>query len=194
MIEKLKATLPVSSGNVYTTGQVARIAKVAPRTASKWFDRGEIKGYRLPGSNDRRVAQAELIAFLDAHGIGHKLNQTRPVVMIGFAPHEVALMITALDGVTVYATNGVFEAGVIIGEQNPRAILVDLSHPHARHIASVMLMRYADKGAKVIAVGGEDGTANVRDLTMDGFHEVLFRPMHYELIASHIVAETKGGA
>ena len=39
---------------VFTTGQVAKICKVAPRTVSKWFDSGRLKGYRIPGSQDRR--------------------------------------------------------------------------------------------------------------------------------------------
>jgi len=36
---------------VFTTGQVAKICKVAPRTVSKWFDSGRLKGYRIPGSH-----------------------------------------------------------------------------------------------------------------------------------------------
>ena len=39
---------------VFTTGQVAKICKVAPRTVSKWFDTGRLRGYRIPGSQDRR--------------------------------------------------------------------------------------------------------------------------------------------
>lgn len=38
--------------NVYTTGEVARICQVAPRTVSKWFDTGRLKGYRIAGSPD----------------------------------------------------------------------------------------------------------------------------------------------
>ena len=35
---------------VFTTGQVAKICKVAPRTVSKWFDSGRLRGYRIPGA------------------------------------------------------------------------------------------------------------------------------------------------
>jgi hypothetical protein len=35
--------------NVLTTGDVAKICNVAPRTVSKWFDSGQLKGYRIPG-------------------------------------------------------------------------------------------------------------------------------------------------
>ena len=54
---------------VFTTGQVAKICKVAPRTVSKWFDSGRLKGYRIPGSQDRRIPREFLIKFLKEHGM-----------------------------------------------------------------------------------------------------------------------------
>lgn len=54
---------------VYTTGQVATICKVAARTVSKWFDSGRLKGYRVPGSNDRRIPATNLFAFMLKHGM-----------------------------------------------------------------------------------------------------------------------------
>src|SRR5438045_9222488 len=52
---------------VFTTGQVAKICKVAPRTVSKWFDSGKLRGYRIPGSQDRRIPREHLIRFLKEH-------------------------------------------------------------------------------------------------------------------------------
>jgi excisionase family DNA binding protein len=49
---------------VFTTGQVAQMCKVAPRTVSKWFDSGQLKGYRIPGSQDRRIPREQLVKFL----------------------------------------------------------------------------------------------------------------------------------
>ena len=54
---------------VFTTGQVAKICKVAPRTVSKWFDSGRLKGCRIPGSQDRRIPREYLIKFLKEHGM-----------------------------------------------------------------------------------------------------------------------------
>jgi excisionase family DNA binding protein len=53
--------------NVLTTGEVAKICNVAPRTVSKWFDNGQIKGYRIPGSKDRRIPVTELVRFMKIH-------------------------------------------------------------------------------------------------------------------------------
>ncbi|KKK56446.1 hypothetical protein LCGC14_3064430, partial [marine sediment metagenome] len=55
--------------DVLTTGQVAHICNVAPRTVTKWFDSGQLKGYRIPGSRDRRIPTNELIRFMKAHHI-----------------------------------------------------------------------------------------------------------------------------
>jgi excisionase family DNA binding protein len=55
--------------NVLTTGDVAKICHVAPRTVSKWFDNGQLKGYRIPGSKDRRIPVSELIRFMKVHNM-----------------------------------------------------------------------------------------------------------------------------
>jgi len=52
-----------------TTGVVANICNVAPRTVSQWFDKGLLTGYRIPGSLDRRIPIAELARFMAAHNI-----------------------------------------------------------------------------------------------------------------------------
>ena len=58
--------------NVLTTGQVAQICNVASRTVTKWFDKKLLNGYRIPGSKDRRIPVAELVAFMKKYDIpGH---------------------------------------------------------------------------------------------------------------------------
>src|SRR6185436_10019854 len=55
--------------DVLTTGEVAMICSVAPRTVSKWFDSGALHGYRIPGSKDRRIPLNQLIRFMKQHGM-----------------------------------------------------------------------------------------------------------------------------
>lgn len=59
----------ITRAAAYTTGQVAGMCEVAPRTVTKWVDTGLLKGYRLPGSKDRRIPHAILVAFLEHHGM-----------------------------------------------------------------------------------------------------------------------------
>ncbi|MCI0498303.1 MAG: helix-turn-helix domain-containing protein, partial [Planctomycetales bacterium] len=55
--------------DVLTTGQVALLCNVAPRTVTKWFDSGQLRGYRIPGSKDRRIPLNELKRFMKEHDI-----------------------------------------------------------------------------------------------------------------------------
>ena len=75
---------------VLTTGEVAKICNVAPRTVSKWFDVGTLKGYRIPGSKDRRIPVSELVKFMKIHGIPMDgLNTGRTRVLIVDSDPEV---------------------------------------------------------------------------------------------------------
>src|SRR3954451_7334509 len=68
--------------DVLTTGEVAKICNVAPRTVSKWFDSGSLRGYRIPGSKDRRIPVGALIKFMRAHGIPMEgISRGRPRVL-----------------------------------------------------------------------------------------------------------------
>jgi hypothetical protein len=62
------ATEPLQSG-AYSTGQAARICRVAPRTVGKWVDSGILKGYRIPVSKGRRILRADLLKFLVAQAM-----------------------------------------------------------------------------------------------------------------------------
>lgn len=64
-----RARVVVPVGRALTTGQVARLCGVAARTASQWIDAGRLQGYRLPGSQDRRVHADDLVRFMRKHGI-----------------------------------------------------------------------------------------------------------------------------
>jgi excisionase family DNA binding protein len=55
--------------NVFTTGDIAKICNVAQKTVSKWFDNGQLSGYRLPGSNDRRVPFDDLVKFMQVNNM-----------------------------------------------------------------------------------------------------------------------------
>ena len=62
--------------NVLTTGDVAKICNVAHKTVSKWFDMGQLNGYRIPGSRDRRIPVIELVRFMEIN----KMPMTSPIV------------------------------------------------------------------------------------------------------------------
>lgn len=52
-----------------TTGKIAKICEVAPRTVGKWCDTGVLKSFRLPHSKDRRVHIDDFNSFLRDNGM-----------------------------------------------------------------------------------------------------------------------------
>lgn len=54
---------------VFTTGQAAAVLRVCPRTAMKLIDRGDLKGWRIPGSEHRRVPRESLAALVERLGM-----------------------------------------------------------------------------------------------------------------------------
>ena len=131
---------------VLTTGEVAKICSVAPRTVSKWFDAGHLRGYRIPGSKDRRIPVDQLIRFMRAHGIplnGLDGGKRRVLVLDADTALSDALR-TALEndgGFEVTTVGSALEAGAAAVELKPHVIVVDVSLPDVIPQAMVRFQR-----------------------------------------------------
>lgn len=117
--------------NVLTTGDVARICNVAPRTVSKWFDNGQLNGYRIPGSKDRRIPMAELLRFMKAHNIptaSLPAGKIRVLIVDGDEDAAInlaeSLQIKADYEVKTVQSN--FETGIVAQKFAPHVILINL--------------------------------------------------------------------
>jgi excisionase family DNA binding protein len=113
-----------------TTGEVAKICNVAPRTVSKWFDSGQLRGYRIPGSRDRRIPVQQLVRFMKAHNIPlNGLDPGNARILIADADREFASTLADLlrkdKGYDVRIARTAFEAGAFAAIFKPHAMLVD---------------------------------------------------------------------
>jgi excisionase family DNA binding protein len=105
--------------SVYTTGQVARICQVAPRTVSKWFDSGRLQGYQIPGGRDRRVPRAALLRFLVENRMDvPEVLGDPPVLLVGLPAQEIR-------GARVSTAPDAFTAGVSAGALMPAVVVID---------------------------------------------------------------------
>lgn len=111
-----------------STGQIARLCGVAPRSVAKWFDLGLLKGYRLPGSLDRRVPRDELIAFLKRHNMP-TFNIERygmcVTVLSGSSMFVSDVAVVLGDEWEVYYAAGPAEAGKILATEQPEYLVLD---------------------------------------------------------------------
>jgi len=117
--------------NVLTTGDVAKICNVAPRTVSKWFDNGQLKGYRIPGSKDRRIPLSELVRFMKANNMpiaALPVGKIRVLVVNSDSSTADALAETLQNkaGYEVQIVKSTFETGVTAQKFAPHVLLISL--------------------------------------------------------------------
>src|SRR3954470_11932276 len=113
----MSATTHTKVKDVLTTGEVAKICNVAPRTVSKWFDTGALHGYRIPGSKDRRIPLNQLLRFMrhqrrPLHGL---MNGCTPILIVDDEQDIVEVLEKILEDEAKYeaeVAKGGFSAGI----------------------------------------------------------------------------------
>lgn len=119
---------------ILTTGDVARLCNVAPRTVSKWFDSGELRGYRIPGSKDRRIPIEHLIRFMRENGMplkGLDAGNKRVLVLDGDGDFAESLRAALAEqgSFDVVTATTALEAGAAAAESKPHVVVVEISLP-----------------------------------------------------------------
>lgn len=167
--------------DVLTTGEVARICHVAPRTVSKWVDTGELNGYRIPGSRDRRIPLDQLVAFMRANRIPLSAIDGGTCRLLLVGPSAPQGLIEAAKESNRYeirlAANG-FEAGVLAQQFRPHAVVVEAVADGVEAVAMCQNIKNSPSfgGAKVLASGANLSEEQRAHLVASGFEACLPAP------------------
>jgi excisionase family DNA binding protein len=188
--------MPVEK-DVLTTGEVAKICNVAPRTVSKWFDSGSLKGYRIPGSKDRRIPLSELMKFMRAHGIpldGLNTGRTR-VLIVDDDADVVETLRKVLAEQTSYdikTATSAFEAGLGCERFKPHVLLLDvhLGDDDARKVAHLVHGSETLQMTKIVAMSGKLTDSQAQGLRTTGFEGFLRKPFQVRQVVEAIEAAT----
>src|SRR5437899_10836381 len=168
---------------VFTTGQVAKICKVAPRTVSKWFDSGRLRGYRIPGSQDPRIPREHLIKFRKEHGmpLGELEEEGWHKILIIGAEKLLIDRIQELlpedDNFRYELANSGFEAGIQAESFHPDTIVIDLAmgRSEALQIAQNLRRNPQYEQTLILGLDSEDEAAP-EPLVNFGFSEAFKAP------------------
>ena len=179
--------------DVLTTGEVAKICNVAPRTVSKWFDSGALHGYRIPGSKDRRIPLNQLIRFMKQHGMplnGLMTGQTR-ILIVDDEQDIVEVLEKILEAEAKYeveVAKGGFAAGVTADKFRPHVILIDmhLRDIDGREVAKAVKANPDLQLTKVIAMSGKMPEEELKALMSQGFDGYLKKPFHVRQVIESI--------
>jgi excisionase family DNA binding protein len=179
--------------DVLTTGEVAKICSVAPRTVSKWFDSGALHGYRIPGSKDRRIPLNQLIRFMKQHGMplnGLMTGSTR-VLIVDDEQDIVEVLEKILEDEAKYEVEvckGGFQAGVTADKLRPHVILLDmhLATVDAKDVCKQVKNSNDLQLTKVIAMSGRISEEEAKALSAFGFDGFLRKPFHVRQVIEAI--------
>ena len=179
--------------DVLTTGEVAKICNVAPRTVSKWFDSGQLKGYRIPGSKDRRIPVPELFRFMKAHQIpmdGITTGTTRVLIVdhdneVGSVLHRVLTDQTSYE---VRACSTAFAAGLECERFRPHVVLIDVHITEGDPRAIVDMIRSSDalQMTKLIAMSAKLTDGQAHGLRAAGYESFLRKPFQVRQVVESI--------
>lgn len=180
---------------VFTTSQVAKVCKVSPRTVSKWFDSGRLKGYRLPGSQDRRIPREYLIRFLKEHGmpLGELEDEALAKVLI-VAQDQILIENIKRElplerSFKVAVAPGGFEAGIQAESFYPDCIIVDFSIGRTEALQICLNLRRNAEFADVILIAllpdvPDDGSSLSFDRS--SINETFKKPLDAALLAERL--------
>jgi excisionase family DNA binding protein len=179
--------------NVLTTGDVARICNVAPRTVSKWFDSGQLKGYRIPGSKDRRIPLNELLRFMKENNMPSPSIPTGEirVLIVDSSENSAAEMAQALNARNNYEAQAVssnFETGLVAQKFNPHVLLINLFADgiDAGEICKSIRFDEDLRATKIIAVANQLSSSEATALLQKGFDGYVSNPTDINKIVEEI--------
>ena len=164
---------------VFTSGEVATICGVSPDTVSRWFDMGQIEGYRLGPGGDRRIPYESLKKFMIGHGIPLDRFEEgeQRILVVDDDPHYLDIIpaVLARSGeYTVLTASTGFDAGALVVQHNPNLLILDihLSDMDGRTVCKRVKERQETKNARVLAISGyiaDEEAAQLGDFGFDGY-------------------------
>jgi excisionase family DNA binding protein len=120
---------------LYTTHDISRLLQVDPSTVSKWIDRGILMAFRTPGGH-RRVRSADLRTFLITHQmpVPEELGSSTVRLLVVDDERQVLDAIKRAfkpyaNQVELQTTTSGVEALLLVSEQKPHGMLIDLNMP-----------------------------------------------------------------
>ncbi|NVK38953.1 MAG: response regulator [Gammaproteobacteria bacterium] len=173
---------------VYTTGEVAKLTGVNFRTVIRWIERGELKGYKLPGRGDHRVQHSALLEFMESNGIPLPESFHIPVKKALIVDDDLA-MANAIArvfkrlGWEVQVAQDGFEAGMLLASFQPRVMTLDLKMPYMDGFNVLALSRekFNQQALHIVVISAQGKTELDKALSL-GADAVLQKPFENDVL------------
>ncbi len=177
----------------YSTGEAAQICGISQQTIIRCFDRGQLKGFLVPGSKFRRIPRDSLVTFMKKNSI--PLDQLgsakRKVLIVEDDPEIVDLLTDVLnrDGrFETKATDSGYKAGLLTQKFRPDVLILDYLLPDINGNVVCRAIRHNPDLAdtKVIVVSGVIDKREVDQLFANGADDFIQKPFDVDRLLDRI--------
>lgn len=182
-----------------TTGEIATYCDVNLRTVIRWIERGELKGFKLPGRGNNRVLIEDFISFLEEHGMpvpAELVPQNNNRILVLDDEPAITRLISRIlrsGGYEVDVAADGFQGGAKLLQDRPALITLDLSMPGLDGFQVLDFIRSTSeiKHTKVIVVSALSNTELNRALEV-GADAVLQKPFQNQELTEIVNRLLKG--
>jgi excisionase family DNA binding protein len=183
---------------VFTTGEVAKVCDVSIQMVIKWFDGGDLEGYKIPGSRDRRIPREHLVAFMEKNkiplnfltkyeaGLGSDGFDKGKRVLI--ADDEVGILevlersLETIEEVQTETASSGLETGLRCYLFKPHLLILDhnLEDSTSRDLLPLLKMDPQLKDVKIIIISGYLSDEEAAELLKEGVDAYIAKPFDLE--------------
>ena len=188
---------PPPDQEVFTTGEVAKACNVTIRTVIRWIDTGQLDGYKIPGSRDRRVPRPNLIKFMEAHGLPLGVldpNAGRKRVLIVDDDEAILELlepfVRTLGDVEVATASNGYEAGTKTISLKPDVLLIDynLGDITGLDVARTARTHEELKEMRIVCMSGFLDESNLEQIRAEGVDDFLKKPLDLARLGERLKA------
>lgn len=180
---------PPPDQEVFTTGEAAKVCNVTIRTVIRWIDTGQLQGYKIPGSRDRRVPRANLVRFMKDHGLPLGVLESNPkrkrVLIVDDDEAILALLepfVRTLGDLDVATAANGYEAGTKTISLKPDLLLIDYNLGDVTGLDVARTVRQHDelKGMRIVCMSGFLDESNLEQIKAEGVDDFFRKPLDLE--------------
>jgi excisionase family DNA binding protein len=178
---------------VFTTGEAAKICKVSQQTIIRCFDSGQLKGFRVPGSRFRRIPRDILYKFMKDNGIPTDALESgkRKALVVDDDPDLVELIKDALESdgrFEVRVANNGFDAGMMVREYRPDAIVLDVMLPdiNGKEVCQRVRSDSTLDDVKIVCISGMVEASKIDELKAAGANDFLQKPFEVDKLIERL--------
>lgn len=178
---------------VFTTGEAAKICKVSQQTIIRCFDSGQLKGFRVPGSRFRRIPRDVLYKFMKDNGIPTDALESgkRKMLIVDDDRDLVELLRDALEAdgrFDIRTVNNGFDAGMMVKEYHPDAIILDVMLPdiNGKEVCQRVRSDSTLDDVKIICISGMVEAEKIQELRDAGANDFVQKPFEVDTLIQRV--------